>query len=422
MRITIITVGSTGDVHPYVALGVGLQHAGFQVRIATHAHYEQLIVGRGLEFAPARGDPREAVESDAGQAWLQTGENVLAFVRQMANVMGSMMVGALSDFWEACEDTDAVVYSVLGWLAAHHILEKKRIPGIAAYLQPFTPTASFPPVGMPSMASFGWYNRLLYRVGEQVYWQVFRESVNGARAEALGLPPMLRKAPFSEQRRRRQPVMYGYSPSLLPEPVDWPDFAHTTGYWFLHRSCDWIPPDDLLRFLHDGPAPLYVGFGSMHSRQSSATTALVLDALRMTGQRGIVSTGWGGLSSDRLPDSVFAVESVPHDWLFPRMAAVIHHAGAGTTGAGLRAGIPTISVPHFGDQPFWARRIHRVGVGPRPIPRKRLTAIGLARAIETAVSNSEMRERAAAMGTRVGNEDGVGRAVELVSQYLGKPK
>ncbi|MCP4593378.1 MAG: glycosyltransferase family 1 protein, partial [bacterium] len=157
---------------------------------------------------------------------------------------------------------------------------------------------------------------------------------------------------------------------MAPKPSDWGEQAHVTGYWFLDHVSDWQPPADLVRFLESGPPPVYVGFGSMMSRRAEQTTRITLDALKQSGQRGLIATGWGALSQSDLPDEVFLIESVPHDWLFPRTAAVVHHGGAGTTGAGLRAGVPGIVVPFGGDQPFWARRVEALGVGPAPIPRK----------------------------------------------------
>jgi len=417
--LTIITVGSTGDVQPYVALGTGLQRAGFTVRVATHAEFEELIVGQGLSFAPISGHPRAEVESEEGQAWLDTGGNGLAFVRRMAGIMRPMMAQAFRDAWSACDDADAVLYSLLGWFGAQQVIEKKRLPGIAAYLQPVTPTRAFLPIGAYPAISLGpWCNLLLHRLGERIYWRVFRDSVNEARRAALGLGPMPARAPFDELRSTGLPVIYGYSPALLARPDDWPGSVHVTGYWFLERQPEWKPPADLLEFLEAGPPPVYVGFGSMHRRDATGISALVADALRATGQRAVIATGWGGMSSAGLTDDVYPTEFVPHDWLFPRMAAVVHHAGAGTTGAGVRAGVPTVSVPFFADQPFWALCVHRAGAGPKPIPVKRLTAARLAHAIDAAIGEERITAGAAELGERVRAEDGVARAVEIISRYL----
>jgi len=412
VNITLVTIGSRGDVHPYVALGIGLRNAGHHVRVATHSYFEALIRNHGLEFAPLAGNPRDAVESDVGQAWLATGSNGLAFARRMLQIMRPMMVQAVDNAFVACRDADLVLYSMLGWIGAHHVLEKLGIPGFPAYLQPATPTRAFPPVVAPPHISLGGiHNRLMYAVGEQVFWELFRRTLNPVRREVLDLPPMPLRAPYTEMRKRNTPTLYGYSPTLLPRPHD------VTGYWALEHETGWEPPEDLVAFLNAGPPPVYVGFGSMFTRDAERHTRIVVEAITRAGQRGVVLTGWGALSDTDLPNHVFGVKSVPHGWLLPRMSAVVHHCGTGTTGAGLRAGVPTIPVPFFADQPFWSRRLYELGVAARPIPNKRLTVRRLADAIRFVADTESVRERAAVIGERVRSENGVGRAVELVEQY-----
>jgi UDP:flavonoid glycosyltransferase YjiC (YdhE family) len=213
-------------------------------------------------------------------------------------------------------------------------------------------------------------------------------------------------------------MLYCYSPAIAPKPPDWSEQAHVTGYWFLDHPSAWQPPADLVRFLGSGPPPVYIGFGSMVSRKPEQTTRIALDALKQSRQRGVIATGWGALSQSDLPSEVFLIESVPHDWLFPKMAAVVHHGGAGTTGAGLRAGVPSIVVPFGGDQPFWAQRVKALGVGPDPIPRGRLTAARLAHAMRVAVTDEPMRKRAVELGETICAEDGIGNAVRIVSQVI----
>jgi sterol 3beta-glucosyltransferase len=146
----------------------------------------------------------------------------------------------------------------------------------------------------------------------------------------------------------------------------------------------------------------------------------VLEALAQAGQRGLLGAGWGGLEMEKPPENVFKVEDAPYDWLFPRMAAVVHHGGAGTTGAGLRAGKPTVICPFVADQPFWGRRVAALGAGPPPIPQRRLTADNLASAIRQAVEDAVMRKRAADLGEKIQPEDGVGQAVSLIEKYAAE--
>jgi UDP:flavonoid glycosyltransferase YjiC (YdhE family) len=212
-------------------------------------------------------------------------------------------------------------------------------------------------------------------------------------------------------------VLGSYSSIVVPRPPDWGEHIHVTGYWFLDPDLDWQPPAGLVDYLESGSPPVYIGFGSMVSRIPRQTTQLISEALERSGQRGVLSTGWGGLGSAELSANVFMLDSVPHAWLFPRVSAVVHHGGSGTTGAGLRAGVPSVLVPHMGDQPFWAKRVAELGVGPQPIPRSQLTAGRLASAISSAVTDTGMHARAEALGERIRSEDGVGRAISIIEGY-----
>jgi sterol 3beta-glucosyltransferase len=178
----------------------------------------------------------------------------------------------------------------------------------------------------------------------------------------------------------------------------------------------WQPPAALDAFLESGPAPVYIGFGSMGSRDPEQTAKLVLEAVKKTGQRAILQSGWGGLKADQLPNDVHLIGQTPHHWLFPKMAAVVHHGGAGTTAAGLRAGVPTTLIPFFGDQPFWGERVARLGVGTKPIPRKQLTSDNLAQAIQTSTQNSSIRQAATRIGEKIRAEDGIAKFVQALEQ------
>ena len=422
MHITLATVGSRGDVQPYVALGVGLKAAGHSVNIATHSSFEPVIRKHGLDFSAVVGDPRETVESELGHKWLATGSNMLGFVKRMAELMRPMMVRATADCLNACKGADLVLYSILGWLGASSVVEKLGIPGYAAFLQPATPTRHFPSFAYPIRASLGGlHNKLTYTVGEQLFWLAFRGSINQARDEVLRLPSLPILSPARRLRELRLPVFYGYSPTVLEKPPDWDSSVHVTGYWFLDQTTDWEPPADLVKFLEAGAPPVYVGFGSMHDRSAEKLTKTVVDALSRVGLRGIVHSGWGALSHGDLPNHVFPIGSVPHEWLFPQLAAVVHHGGAGTTAAGLRAGVPSIVVPFFGDQFFWGERVAALSTGPQPIPVKRLTTERLASALEIAVLDDQVQERAGIIGEKIRAEDGVTRVVDVVGKLRSIP-
>jgi sterol 3beta-glucosyltransferase len=309
---------------------------------------------------------------------------------------------------------DLLIVGVGGQYVAIALSEKLKIPLLQAHLFPITPTSAFPGVLFPrSFAQLGGhFNRFSYKLMRQVMWQGFRKADRLARQQVLDLPA----APFfGPDRPTKLPILYGFSRSVIAPPADWLN-THLTGYWFLDAAPDWTPPIDLQQFLANGEPPVYIGFGSMGSRQPEATADLVLQALAQTGQRGILQSGWGGLQKADLPDRVFMVKSIPHAWLFPQIAAIVHHGGAGTTAAGLRSGVPSIIVPFFGDQPFWGQRVAELGVGPAPIPRKQLTVDRLAQAIQIAVTDRSMRQRAAELGAEIQAEDGVDNAVTIVNK------
>jgi sterol 3beta-glucosyltransferase len=260
----------------------------------------------------------------------------------------------------------------------------------------------------------GSLNRLSHHITRQVMWQSFRSADRLVRQKVLGLPAAPFWGPYKADQIRRSPVLYGFSPSVIPPPTDWDTSTHVTGYWFPDPPVGWTPPPSLVEFLAAGPPPVFVGFGSMSNRKPEEITDLILEALARTHQRGIILSGWGGLRPSDLPASVFALDSVPFSWLFPKVAAVVHHGGAGTTACGLAAGVPSIVIPFFADQPFWGQRVVELGVGPKPIPRRKVTVERLATAIETAVTDSTMRQHAADLGRRIRAEDGVARAVAVV--------
>lgn len=418
MHIVILAIGSRGDVQPYVALGRGLHDIGYDVRVATSDEFEPFIRAHGLGFTNVGDNPRTLLEHEAGLAWLESGRNPIAFVRRLARLVEPHLVGYMVSCWQACQGADAVIYSPLG-VAGYHAAEKLGIPCFAAMLQPFSRTRFFPSVLTPTEFNLGApFNVLTHLATEQLFWQPFRGATNYFRQDILGLPPIPFFGPSARMQREQMPILYGYSPSVLPKPPDWPSWVHVTGYWFLDSPTDWQPPTGLVDFLNDGTPPVYVGFGSMKARSAERLTDIVLTALKRAGLRGILLTGWAGLGQGDLPDNVYRIESIPHDWLFPRVAAVVHHGGAGTTSAGLRAGIPSVLVPFFADQPFWGRRVAALGVGPPTIPFEQLSAERLTMALRIATSDSLMRARSATLGGQVRAENGVARAVEVVQHQL----
>jgi sterol 3beta-glucosyltransferase len=411
MHILILTVGTQGDVQPYVALGMGLKAAGYNVTIATSTRFAGLITERGLGHKPLNADFLQLMETPEGKAAL-AGGNPLTLMRKVMPLLRQL----LDEGWAAAQGADAIIYHPKA-LSGRHIAEKLGIPGILAHPVPlFSPTGAFPsPVLFPNHDFGRSLNRLSHHVFLSLVTAPYRKMINSWRKDVLGLPPS-----GGELERDGQPIprVYGYSTHVLPTPDDWDRWSVATGYWFLDRPGNWQPPAQLEAFLQGGPPPVYVGFGSMASKDATRVTTLVVEVLQQAGQRGVLATGYGGLAAQNLPDTVYALDAAPHDWLFPQMAAVVHHGGAGTTAAGLRAGTPNVICPFFGDQPFWGGRVAALGVGPQPIPQRRLTPERLAQAIRTAVSDAALRRRAAALGATLRQEDGVSQAVEQVHAFV----
>ncbi len=417
MRIVIIASGSRGDVQPYIALAKGLQAAGNDVRLVSHQNYATLAQSHGIEFWPVEGDVQTIVQDQAMQARIEKG-NFLSLLAQMAKEAKRGAVYFAGTSLAAGRGMDLVLAGMGGLFTGIALAEKLDLPFFQAYLVPFTPTWEFASVLVPNLPAWlgGSARRVSHHLTRQVIWQGFRLGDQLARLNVLGLPKASFWGPYRSDQTRGLPILYGFSPAVLPAPSDWGTEVHVTGYWFLDAAEEWKPPPALADFLEAGPPPIYIGFGSMSVRNPEQSAGLVLDALRRSSQRAIILSGWGGLRMADLPESALMVDSVPHAWLFPRLAAVVHHGGAGTTAAGLRAGVPSIIVPFFGDQPFWGRRIVQLGVGPEPIAHKKLTVDHLAQALERAVTDKEMRSRAASLGVKIRAEDGVGSAVEIIQR------
>jgi UDP:flavonoid glycosyltransferase YjiC (YdhE family) len=420
MRIRVITTGSQGDVRPYVALGVGLQAAGHDVRIVAHPAFEALVRRRALDFAPIAGDPRDLAVSENPQlrALHDRGHNLIRWVRTFNEVDAPLMRQRLRDCWDACQDAEVIVVSMLPYLFGYAIASKLEVPLVRAFYFPVSPTRSYPVDFLPQWLPLGErLNLATYHAQRHVLWQIARPWIAGACREVLGIETLPRLEPFGDLDRQQQLLLYAYSSAVAPPPRDWGTWIEVTGYWFLDRSTDWSPPPALAAFLDDGAPPVCIGFGSMtYDRAELIRT--VERALSSSGRRAVLLTGLGGLRPSELPRNMIAIDWIPLKWLFPRMAAVVHHGGAGTTAESLRAGVPSVVVPFFYDQFFWGRRVFELGAGPRPIPRKRLDAAALANAIREATSDPEMLRRAGAVGKQIRAEDGVARAVAAFDRHL----
>jgi sterol 3beta-glucosyltransferase len=419
MLVTFLAIGSRGDVQPYLALGVELQKLGHRARIATFENFASFVTDFGLEFYPIHGDVA-SVAADQGTRGAMQADNPLKLLFSF-NKLKDLAAGLQRDLFDACQGSDAVVYHPgpsIGYFAAREL----GIPGILATPFPMTPTRAYPSLifyDKPRLG--GWANYATHKVFEQIMWMAGKSPIRQFWQQEFGRPPQDFGCPYGRQTSAAMPTVVSCSDHVFPRPADWPEHVHNTGYWFLDDAAGWQAPDDLLAFLDRGAPPVYAGFGSMGDPgQAAQTTRLVIDALQRAGQRGVLATGWSGMAPiDDLPGNVFMLESAPHLWLFPRMAAVVHHGGAGTTAAGLRAGVPNIVIPHSNDQFAWARRVHELEAGPTPIPRKKLTAQGLAGAIDSALT-PPVRAAAQELGKNIQSERGVETAARIIDGCLAR--
>lgn len=412
-RITVAALGTRGDVQPVLALCLGLRAAGHAVTVVAGSNFADWVARHGFAMRPAV-DIEVVMTSERGQAWSESSHNPIHELRVMRGLFDDYAEALFAPLLAAAPETDLFLSGFTSEPLVQALSQKTGVPYVNAFLQPTRATRSGAASLMPAVPrGSSRLNRWLGQVADRLMWWVAATPTNRLRA-GLGLPP---HTPASYARARREaPVLYGFSPHVVPPAPDWPAQVVVTGYWFLDEDDGWQPPPALWAFLEAGPPPVYVGFGSMSNSAPEKTLALILKAMEQVGQRAIIGAGWGGVQTDRLPGSVFGLTEAPHAWLFPRMAGVVHHGGAGTTAAGLRAGRPTLIVPHMGDQPFWARRVRDLGVGVKSVPRHALTAERLAAGLRQLASDQTMRARAAALGEKLRAERGVERAVDALSR------
>ncbi len=417
MKILLTSHGTRGDVQPYLALAVGLQKAGHQATLATAYTYTEWIQSYGVGVHPTRFSVQAEMQKPETQAAMKRRNFI-----QLYGMMRAMMkrgAEATEEVWAAVQGAEFMIDSPTS-SGALEAAELRGVPVARAYPVPFAPTRAFPSffLGQPRLSLGGGINRLTHTLMHRLLWSGMSAPLTNAWRKKLGLRPW---RSYAEQqayaRRLGAPALYGFSAHVIPKPEDWDALQHITGYWFLDAPAGWHPPPELARFLESGPPPVYIGYGSIAVGEPEQKTRLVMRALALSGQRGVILTGWGGFARLPAPPNILFVENAPHDWLFPRMAAVMHHGGAGTTAAGLRAGVPSLITPFAGDQAGWAERVAQLGVGPRLGDIKHLSADRLAAAMHTAANDPALRARAAALGEKIRAEDGVARAVEIIERH-----
>jgi len=419
-NIVLATIGTRGDVQPYTALALGLKAAGYKVKLAAPENFENWVRGMGLDFARCGPDSKAFVTAPEIREYLE--KSVLVQIRDARKLGLDFIKSITEDIYFATRDADAIIFHPKADFAVD-VAEAKKIPAIMAAFQPFTPTREFPIMILPWVALGPWLNKASYGM---IYLSrvLYNKYLNQCRRDFLDLPPRPLVTHPTTIGNERLPVFYAFSEHVVPRPHDWPEHVHITGYWFLDENPAWEVPADLKVFIEAGAPPLYVGFGSMPLSDPVAGGRMISEALGASGLRAVMARGWAELiptKCGRDLQNIFVIDEAPHEHLFPHMAAVVHHGGAGTTAAGLRAGRPTLVCPFLVDQPFWGRRIARLGAGPEPLPTKKWTSAELEHSFQTLCGIGDFYVNAQRLADRLSEEDGVARAVELVREIVGRP-
>ncbi len=418
MKLVIITAGTLGDTAPYIGLGARLKAAGHDVAIAAQRAFDAQISEAGLEFRQMPGDVRALLASENGQrlhrarSWL---EALPAAVRLAQELFSELADGIV----EAARGAELLLLHRLVLMHGHLVADAMNIPFLTLELFPsgLVPTAEFLPAGLGAASLGRSGNRFVYALlrrlaGRSPQHTAFLYDFQ----RKFGLPRVAPGDLYRRMERERRPIYHAFSSLVVPRPKDWPEPAQVVGYLWPPSPASFRAPDRLTDFLSSGSPPVFIGFGSLVPPEAERLTQLLTRACRLARVRAVIQTGWGAAPAPARSDDVLAIGSVPHEWLFPRMAAVVHAAGAGVTAAGLRAGVPAVPVPAMNDQAFWADRLLRLGVSPGALRFQRLSARALAALIHQAVSEPAHRRRAREVSRALQREDGAGRIVEAVAE------
>ena len=411
----MIALGSTGDVRPYVLLGRELSARGHVVTIASFEPFEPMITGAGLSFFKVSGDVYDMMNN-----LMKPGNSGVRYITSVEKTIRDIAPVLLGDLTRSCEHADALICTFFGSMY-YSIAEKYGIPCIQTHYFPMDNNRDMPISSSPFQHLGKMWNSASYKIGYVLIGTLEKRYLTAWRRENGMAPRRVHTRPDYVSGGHRVPVIYATSPLVMPRPKQWNEHIHMSGFWYDDAPCAWQPPEDLEAFMAAGEPPIYIGFGSMVSGNMNRLFAMVLRAVRAAKVRAVIMAGWGGettrLKSNR---QIYFADYIPHDWLFPRVKAVVHHGGAGTTASGLRAGKPTLIVPFGGDQPFWGARVHALGCGPRPVQRDSLTVHRLTRSVLDLVTRESYRTAAETLATQMRQEDGVRTAADLVEKEIAQ--
>lgn len=421
MKIAITTVGTRGDLQPYIALGIGLKNAGHEVLLVSAKNEEDFVRNYGLDFYALDVDIQAIMEGGDVQE-MAKGSNPIKFI--ISHLKGSkslkeLMVKTQGEIWNACQNADLIIYHP-GMPLGFFLAKEKHKKAILATPFPVITTKDYPSIlfyALPKLGSY--YNLLTHFIFDKVFWALAKSPIKEFWKTNIKSSVNFDTSPLKQQIKSGGLVLNGYSELLFARSKEWTSNIHTTGSWIVDTEPNFLPPADLRDFINNGEKPIYIGFGSMKDFDTfNKTLAIITESLKITQQRAVVGLGWTKNSyQETLPDSVFLVESIPHTWLFPKMKMVVHHGGAGTTATGLRAGKPTIIIPHNADQPAWGQRVFEMGVGSKPIKKADLTVSNLVSAIRFA-QQPNIIENADKLGRELRKENGVQKAVDIIEDFF----
>ncbi len=404
MKISVLTVGSRGDVQPFLALAVGLKRAGHDVVFGANPEFENFIESRGIKFNLIRNNPMDILKDEYKNTPY----------KERRKIYYEFMKNWISDGFNAAKNSDLIIFTPV-YHVGYHIAEKLKKPVVKCSYVPYTPTKEF---SNPFLKPFpGFLNKTSYLVSQFFEWQIIKNNINSIRKEVLGLERIPVSGMFRKQHKEKMPIIYGFSEYVIPRPKDWPEWVHVSGYWFLTDLEEYSPYKELETFLGGGDKPLYFDIGSLGVYSNDIITKVVT-ALADTKYRIIANPGKSDIRNKIKNDKVFFVDgSVPHAWILPRVKAVISHGGPSTVASILRAGKPLGVIPIYGDHKFWARRVYELNVGTQPLPMKILNKNLIAETAENLMKNEKLIINAKKLGEKIRSEKGVEKAVELIEKY-----
>lgn len=417
LRIIFLSIGTRGDVQPYIALGLRLQAEGHKVTIATHLEFQNFVSSYGLQYRMLPGNPRDLMDLCVSKGFF-----TVKFMQEAVAKFVDLMEQLLWISWQVCQDHDVIIEAPM-IQAGVHIAEKLNVQHFIAFTMPFSRTKEY---GNPFIP-LKFYNKFSHLVIEQMLWLPLSSRINRFRVECCNLPPLKLKEGGTLNIKRQTPFLYCFSASVVPKPIDWPEWVNICGYWTLDQSSSSYQPDKkLLQFIEQSKEkPVYVGFGSIVV-DADELWSIVLPGILDSGKRVVLSCGWTSLNEEKRKifegnENIFCIDSCPHDWLFPRMKAAVHHGGAGTTAASLLAACPTFIISFFGDQPFWGKRVVELGAGAT-IPYSQLTKENFASTVKFVSECRSVKKNVQKISKILRNEDGLTNAVENIYRHVSSTK